>query len=160
MIFILRLRCCALGILGRSLQRRWQTAAPMEPGGGDVRGRLGPERGSPARVLHQSIRCSVNWLAARANCVLWRHRGAPHPPHPRGLSGISTATEIFGQSDTEIYRPAVLTRVFSGTSLPYLRAGDIFLFWTRLMLDVMLWLMCSGSSRPWQTYSFRTTSGI
>lgn len=117
---------------------------------------------APVRVLYQSIRCSVNWLVARANGILWRQRRAHHPPTPtpRGLSGISTATEIFGQSDTEIYRPAVLTRVFSGTSLPYLRAEDIFLFWTQLMLDVMLWLMCSGSSCSWQTHSSPITNGI
>lgn len=76
---------------------------------------------------------------------------------PCGLSRINTATEIFGQSDTELYRPAVLTRAFSGTSLPYLQAEDIFLFWTQLMLDVMLWLICLYSSYSWQTHSLPTT---
>lgn len=76
---------------------------------------------------------------------------------PCGLSRINIATEIFGQSDTELYRPAVLTQDFSGTSLPYLQAEDIFVFWTELMLDVMLQLICFSSSYSWQTHSFPTT---
>lgn len=77
---------------------------------------------------------------------------------PCGLSRINTATEIFGQSDTELYRPAVLTQAFSGTSLPYLQAKDIFLFWTQLMLDAMLWFKCFSSSYSWQTHSFPETA--
>lgn len=75
---------------------------------------------------------------------------------PCGLSPINTATEIFGHSDAELYRPAVLTRPFSGTSLPYLQAEDVFLFWAQLMLDVM-WLLFFGSSYSWQTHSSPTT---
>lgn len=38
-----------------------------------------PECSSLVWVLYQSIQCSVNWLVARANCILWRQRRAHHP---------------------------------------------------------------------------------
>lgn len=38
-----------------------------------------PECSSLIWVLYQSIQCSVNWLVARANCILWRQRRAQHP---------------------------------------------------------------------------------
>lgn len=115
------------------------------------------------RSLYVALWCGCYFRVSNVLSIAWysvqtvSFGGREGLTTPCGLSRINTATEIFGQSDTELYRPAVLTRAFSGTSLPYLQAEDIFLFWTQLMLDVMLWLICFSSSCPWQTHSFPTT---
>lgn len=77
---ILHLCCCALGKLGWSLKRRTSAMTnSSSDGAGTSHKQPQPECSSLVWVLYQSIQCSVNWLVARANCILWRQRRAQHP---------------------------------------------------------------------------------
>lgn len=76
----LHLCCCALRKWGWSLKRRTSAMTnSSSDGAGTALKRPQPECSSLEWVLYQSIQCSVNWLVARANCILWRQRRAQHP---------------------------------------------------------------------------------